>query len=158
MRKNMNMDVVAAPGDALPHGPLANAPLENSPRDEFDYRFMSRMVSDHQAAIDAGAAAQRLARDPELKGLIGRQLAMMSDHQAAAHAAAGARSPRRRRAWCSCPRIRRASAARRPAPTSRRAGRCSSNRRGERWRNPRAQLGAAADEAERPFRRLFEQR
>ena len=84
MRKNMNMDAVANPGDALPHGVLANAPLVNSPRDEFDYRFMSKVVTDQQGAIDAGAAAQRLARDPELKGLIGRQLAMLSEHQASA--------------------------------------------------------------------------
>ena len=81
MRKNMNMDVVANPGEALPHGVLANAPLVNSPRDEFDYRFMSKVVSDNQGAFSAAAAAQRLARDPELKGLIGRQMAMLSDHQ-----------------------------------------------------------------------------
>jgi predicted outer membrane protein len=84
MRKNMNMNAVANPGDALPHGVLANAPLVNSPRDEFDYRFMSKVMTDQQGAMDAGAAAQRLARDPELKGLIGRQLAMLSSQQAAA--------------------------------------------------------------------------
>ena len=84
IRKNMNMDAVANPGDALPHGVLANAPLVNSPRDEFDYRYMSKVVSDNQGALNAAAAAQRLARDPELKGLIGRQLAMLSEHQASA--------------------------------------------------------------------------
>ena len=84
MRKNMNMDAVANPGDALPHGVLANAPLVNSPRDEFDYRYMSKVVSDNQGALNAAAAAQRLARDPELKGLIGRQLVDVSEHQASA--------------------------------------------------------------------------
>jgi predicted outer membrane protein len=83
-RKNMNMDVVMRPGNAMPRGTIANAQLARYPREEFDYRFMSRMVSDHQAAIDAAATAQRLARDPELKGLIGTQLVMMADHQVAA--------------------------------------------------------------------------
>jgi predicted outer membrane protein len=83
-RKNMNMDAIVRPGNAMPRGTISNAQLAGSPPDEFDYRFMSRMVADHQAAIDAAAAAQRLARDPELKGLIGTELVMMADHQVAA--------------------------------------------------------------------------
>jgi predicted outer membrane protein len=84
LRKNMNMDVIARPGTALPNGVLANAPLVNASNREFDYRFMSRMVADHQASIDASAAAQRIARDPELKALIGVQIAMLSEHEATA--------------------------------------------------------------------------
>jgi putative membrane protein len=82
--KNMNLTVVKRPGDALPHDQLANAPLLNATREEFDSKFMTRMVTDHQAAIDAAAAAQRLARDPELKGMIGSLLVTLSDHQTAA--------------------------------------------------------------------------
>jgi predicted outer membrane protein len=78
--KNMNMEAVASPGGALAHGALAMAPLMNCARAEFDYNFVSQMVADHQAAIDAAAAAQRLARDPELRQLIGDTLAVFSDH------------------------------------------------------------------------------
>jgi predicted outer membrane protein len=79
-RKNMNLDEVANPGGALPNGALAMAPLANSTREEFDYNFLNRMVADHQASIDAATAAQRLARDPELKDLIGGTLKVMTDH------------------------------------------------------------------------------
>jgi predicted outer membrane protein len=79
-RKNMNLDEVANPGDALRHGPLAMAPVATSTREEFDYNFVNKMVADHQAAIDAATAAQRLARDPELKDLIGGSLKVMTDH------------------------------------------------------------------------------
>jgi predicted outer membrane protein len=79
-RKNMNPATLAAPGNALAHGVLARAPLANSPRDRFDYEFVSRTVADHQAALDAAAAAQRLARDPELKGLIGAWMVTQTDH------------------------------------------------------------------------------
>ncbi len=70
-RKNMDMAAFENPGNALAHGVLALAPLNNSPRDHFDYAFVTRMVSQHQALLDASAAAQRLARDPELKATIG---------------------------------------------------------------------------------------
>jgi len=79
-QKNMDPAAVAAPGNPLAHGELARAPLANAARDQFDYDFVSRTVADHQAAIDAGAAAQRLARDPELKSLIGRWLVIESEH------------------------------------------------------------------------------
>jgi len=79
-RKNMNLAEVTNPGAGLPHGSLAMAPLANSTREEFDYNFINRMVADHQAAIDAAAAAQRLARDPELKDLIGGMMKVMTDH------------------------------------------------------------------------------
>jgi predicted outer membrane protein len=79
-RKNMNPAALAAPGNALAHGVLARAPLANSPRERFDYEFVSRTVADHQAALDAAAAAQRLARDPELKGLIGAWMVAQTDH------------------------------------------------------------------------------
>jgi predicted outer membrane protein len=78
-RKSMGASIVQ-PGGALEHGALANAPLVNSPRDQFDYRFVDRMVADQQAAIDAAAAAQRLARDPELKGVIGGVMAGLSEN------------------------------------------------------------------------------
>jgi len=84
LRKNMNMGVIADPGEARAHGVLANAPLVNASPGEFDYRFMSRMVADKQASIDASAAAQRIARDPDLKVLLGIQMIMLSDQEAAA--------------------------------------------------------------------------
>jgi len=83
-RKNMNITEVAQPGGALEHGTLAMAPLANSPRDEFDSKFAARMVTDHQAGVDAATAAQRLARDPELKAVIGNVLRVMSEHLVAA--------------------------------------------------------------------------
>jgi len=85
-RKNMDPRALAAPGNALPHGVLARAPLANSQRDRFDYEFVSRTVADHQAALDAGAAAQRIARDPELKGLIGVWMVVQTDHLLSAQA------------------------------------------------------------------------
>lgn len=70
-RKNMDMAAFENPGNALANGVLSLAPLNNSPRDQFDHAFVTRMVSQHQALLDASAAAQRLARDPELKATIG---------------------------------------------------------------------------------------
>lgn len=85
-RKNMNLTAVGLPGGPFEHGTLAMAPLANSTPRQFDYAFMSRMVADHQAAIDAATAADRLARDPELKGLIENQLRVMSAHLVSAQA------------------------------------------------------------------------
>jgi len=78
-RKNMEMSAFENPGDALAHGALALAPLNNSPRDQFDYGFVTRMVSQHQALLDASAAAQRLARDPELKSTIGTLMVTVAE-------------------------------------------------------------------------------
>ncbi len=70
-QKNMDRVQVALPGGALEHGVLLRAPIANSPPNQFDYRFMSQVVADRQGMIDAATAAQRLARDPQLKSLIG---------------------------------------------------------------------------------------
>jgi predicted outer membrane protein len=70
-RKNMNRAAFENPGNAMASGVLSLAPLRNSPRDQFDYAFATRMVSQQQALLDASAAAQRLARDPELRATIG---------------------------------------------------------------------------------------
>ena len=78
-RKNMDMAAFENPGNALAHGVLALAPLNNSPRDQFDYAFVTRMVSQHQALLDASAAAQRLARDPELKATIGTLMVTVAE-------------------------------------------------------------------------------
>jgi predicted outer membrane protein len=85
-RKNMDISIIQRPGDALAHGVLARAPLANSPREAFDYNFVSQAVAHHQAAIDVATAAQRLARDPELRGLIGGLLVAMSDRLVSAQA------------------------------------------------------------------------
>ncbi len=77
--RTMNVSVVQ-PGGAEAHGTLANASLVNSPPDRFDYEFVDRMVAQQQAAIDASAAAQRLARDPALKGVIGGQLVGLTEN------------------------------------------------------------------------------
>lgn len=79
-RKNMNRAEVAAPGGALEHGTLAMASVANSTAAEFDYNFIAKMVADHQAAIDAAAAAERLARDPDLRALINANLKTMTEH------------------------------------------------------------------------------
>jgi uncharacterized protein (DUF305 family) len=79
-RKNMDPAVIDRPGDAMAHGTLVTAPLANSNRVQFDYNFASRLVANHQAAIDAAAAAQRIARDPELRDLINDILAQQSAH------------------------------------------------------------------------------
>ena len=78
-RKNMDMAAFENPGNALAHGVLALAPLNDSPRDHFDYAFVTRMVSQHQALLDASAAAQRLARDPELKATIGTLMVTVAE-------------------------------------------------------------------------------
>ena len=75
-RKNMNLPEVEEPGGALEHGTLALAPLANSPAREFDYTFATRTVANLQATIDASTAAERLARDPELRALIDSNLRM----------------------------------------------------------------------------------
>jgi len=79
-RKGMDTDTVARRGGALEHGTLAQARVANTVSDQFDYNFMSKVVADHQAAIDAATAAQRLARDPELKSLIGGVLTIQTMH------------------------------------------------------------------------------
>jgi putative membrane protein len=79
-RNNMNRAAIERPGDAMAHGTLSLAPLANSTPEAFDYNFAARLVADHQAAIDAAAAAERLARDPELKVLINGMLAEQSAH------------------------------------------------------------------------------
>lgn len=83
-RKNMSVSAIESPGNALAHGVLARASVANSPPEEFDYRFISKVVADHQAAIDAATAAQRLAWDPELKGTIGAQLVVLTENLVAA--------------------------------------------------------------------------
>jgi uncharacterized protein (DUF305 family) len=77
-RKHMDPAVIDRPGDAMAHGTLATAPLANTASAQFDYTFASRMVANHQAAIDAAAAAQRIARDPELRDLITDIMAQQS--------------------------------------------------------------------------------
>ena len=77
--RTMNVSIVQR-GGAEAHGALANASLVNSPPDQFDYKFVDRMVAEQQASIDAAAAAQRLARDPALKGVIGGQLVGLSEN------------------------------------------------------------------------------
>ena len=79
-QKNFPRAQVTEPGGALEHGVLQRAPIANSPPNQFDYRFMSQVVADHQGVIDAATAAQRLARDPQLKSLIGDVLALQTDH------------------------------------------------------------------------------
>ena len=88
-RKGMNRVAVAQSGGALAHGTLANASLANSPGNEFDYAFATKVVADHQAAIDAATAAERLARDPELKALINEVLVMQTSHLVSAQALLG---------------------------------------------------------------------
>jgi predicted outer membrane protein len=78
--RNFPRAQVMEAGGALEHGVLARAPIANSPIDQFDYRFMSQVVADHQGVIDAATAAQRLARDPQLTALIGKVLALQTDH------------------------------------------------------------------------------
>jgi predicted outer membrane protein len=85
-RKGMNRVAVARPGGALEHGALALAPLANSPSNEFDYAFATKVVADQQAAIDAATAAERLARDPELKSLINQVLVTETNHLVSAQA------------------------------------------------------------------------
>ena len=68
----------------MAHGTLVTAPLANSNRAQFDYNFASRLVANHQAVIDAAAAAQRIARDPELRDLINDFLTQQSAHLVAA--------------------------------------------------------------------------
>lgn len=79
-QKGMDRVQVSLPGGALEHGVLLRAPIANSPVNQFDYRFMNQVVADHQAVIDAATAAQRLARDPQLRSLIGQVLALQSSH------------------------------------------------------------------------------
>ena len=78
-RKNMNLPEVEEPSGALEHGTLALAPVANSPAREFDYTFASRTVANLQATIDASTAAERLARDPELRALIDGNLRMSTE-------------------------------------------------------------------------------
>jgi len=77
-RKNMDPAVIARPGDAMAHGVLVTAPLTNTASPQFDYTFASRIVASHQAAIDAAAAAERIARDPELRQIINDFLVQQS--------------------------------------------------------------------------------
>jgi len=79
-RKGMDTDTVARRGGALEHGTLAQARVANTVSDQFDYNYMSKVVADHQTAIDAATAAQRIARDPELKALIGSVLTLQTSH------------------------------------------------------------------------------
>ena len=83
--RTMNVSILQ-PGGAEAHGALANASLVNSPPSQFDYKFVDRMVAEQQVAIDAAAAAQRLARDPALKGVIGGQLVGLSENLVSAQA------------------------------------------------------------------------
>jgi predicted outer membrane protein len=85
-RKNMNPAAIENPGNALASGVLALAPLTNSPTAQFDYTFATTMVSKHQGQLDAAAAAYRLARDPELKGLISDNMRLMAAHLVSAQA------------------------------------------------------------------------
>jgi putative membrane protein len=79
-RQNMNMAAIGRPGDAMAHGTLAMTDLTQATKVEFDFNFARKMVADHQAAIDIADTAQRLARDPELRGLIGDMLPTLREH------------------------------------------------------------------------------
>lgn len=81
-RKRMNMSTIGRPGDARAHGALAMRELTNARVGEVDYVYAQKMVAEHQAAIDMATSAQKLARDAELKGLIGELLPTLRDHLA----------------------------------------------------------------------------
>jgi putative membrane protein len=87
-RKNMNMDELRRPYDALPHGALAMAELASSRGAEFNHNFALKMVADHQKAIDEATTAERIARDPQLEALIEEMLPALRKHQATAEALA----------------------------------------------------------------------
>jgi uncharacterized protein (DUF305 family) len=79
-QRGMDRIQVMEPGGALEHGALRRAPIERAPVDQFDYRFMSQVVADHQGVIDAATAAQRIARDPALRAMIGEVLRLQTSH------------------------------------------------------------------------------
>ena len=86
-RKNMNMASVLQAPEARAYGVLAMADLTNSRRGaEFDYRFATKVVSEHQGMIAAAQEAQRLARDPELRQLVASSLPMLWEHLSMAEA------------------------------------------------------------------------
>jgi putative membrane protein len=79
-RQNMNMASIGRPGDAMAYGTLAMTDLTLATKVEFDFNFARKMVADHQAAIDMADSAQRLARAPELRGLIADMLPTLREH------------------------------------------------------------------------------
>jgi predicted outer membrane protein len=81
-RKRMNMSVIGRPGDAKAQGALATRDLTNARVGEIDYIYAQKMVAEHQAAIDMATSAQKIARDAELKALIGELLPTLREHLA----------------------------------------------------------------------------
>lgn len=69
-REGMNVSEIQGGAGALPHGPLATARLMNVSVDRFDATFASDMVAREQAAVDQAVQAQKLARGPQLAGLL----------------------------------------------------------------------------------------
>ena len=85
--QEMNMEAVGRASDAGPYGSLAMASLNTAARGaEFDYQFALRMVRDHQGMIAVAEEARRLARDYELRQLIGRQMGTLWEHLSMAEA------------------------------------------------------------------------
>lgn len=73
-QEGMNVPEIQTAAGAWPHGPLATARLTNVSTDQFDGTFVTDMVAREQAAVDEAVQAQKLARGPQLAGLIGNEV------------------------------------------------------------------------------------
>jgi len=69
-QEGMNVPEIQTGAGALPHGPLATARLTNVSADRFDPYFATDMVAREQAAVDEAVQAQKIARGPQLAGII----------------------------------------------------------------------------------------
>ena len=116
----MNVDAIRAGAGAMANGALSRVDLVDSPPERFDHDFATKMVNDHQAAIDQTQKAQTLARGTGDGGDAAGSIAPpLLQQQAGAMALVAALPAPPPPACCSSRSAARASAGRTPASTRR---------------------------------------
>ena len=108
----------------MANGALTRVDLVSSPPERFDHDFATKMVTDHQAALDrpqkgAGAGARRRGWPAMLRDIAPTMLQQQADAMALVAALPAPRPTAR----CSFPASRRGSAGRTPASTPAQASR-----------------------------------
>jgi uncharacterized protein (DUF305 family) len=68
--QGMNLGEIRLGAGAMANGALTRVDLVNAPVQQFDHDFATKMVNDHQAAIDQTQKAQALARAPGMAAML----------------------------------------------------------------------------------------
>jgi uncharacterized protein (DUF305 family) len=84
--QGMNLGSIRLGAGALPNGALTRVDLVNASPERFDHDFATKMVNDHQSAIDQTQKAQALARAPGMAAMLQSLVPPLMQQQADAMA------------------------------------------------------------------------